>query len=363
MNYNYAMNGGISWMDPAAWMKALTGGEAQRALTARVEAHKITAEIYTLDGPYYNPSMVVHDGRLRAILRTSDGQNSGNVLGEIVGRKLVHQKIIQDNDAGRAHRGYEDCRLFVLNGRLMALATIGGIQTVGASRPDVCLVDLEAPGGATHQIQSTGQPEKNWMPVVDTIDGSDRFRVICAVDPLVVRTYDFGKQSFSDAPRSAGVIRGGSPLIPYNGGWLCIVHQVHTGEAAKKLNDRNIVYTHRFVRFDHELTQAETSAPFFFQREGIEFAAGLVEWEGHFLVSFGDDDKRACIAEIERGTIVALFSAFSSLIQAAVHPIRDTVVRAAGEVNKSNISHILDKDVRHEARVWRAWQSLLGFHQ
>jgi hypothetical protein len=63
---------------------------------------------------------------------------------------------------------------------------------------------------------------------------------------------------------------GGSQAIEFDGGRLAIVHEVLAGASEKKW-----VYHHRFVWLDAAGVLRRVSRPFFFHRQGIEFAAGL----------------------------------------------------------------------------------------
>jgi hypothetical protein len=117
-------------------------------------------------------------------------------------------------------------------------------------------------------------------------------------------------------PQSVGSIRGGSQLIPYEGGYIAVVHEVYSvarealgansllgffpqparGPIAYK---SNIVYMHRFVRFDDKLTTATLGAPFYFEDYQIEFCAGLAHFAGKYVLSYGVNDKFARIALVD----------------------------------------------------------------
>ena len=48
------------------------------------------------------------------------------------------------------------------------------------------------------------------------------------------------------------------------------------------------------------------SEEFVFDHPGIEFAAGLVEKDGNFIVSYGNEDVSACLATISKDRALAL---------------------------------------------------------
>jgi predicted GH43/DUF377 family glycosyl hydrolase len=81
--------------------------------------------------------------------------------------------------------------------------------------------------------------------------------------------------------------RGGTQLIEYQGGYLGLVHQ-----APNMWNGRRS-YTHSFVWLSKNLELLEISEPFYLQRKGLEFAAGICSDEGGIIVSYGVAD-RAC---------------------------------------------------------------------
>ena len=93
---------------------------------------------------------------------------------------------------------------------------------------------------------------------------------------------------------ACGLFRGGSQLIPFDDGWLALVHETH-------LHDGQRHYRHRFVGFDASLRLRSVSRPFFFQTRGVEFAAGLA-WRPdgrQLLVSYGVEDREAWLGAVD----------------------------------------------------------------
>jgi len=121
--------------------------------------------------------------------------------------------------------------------------------------------------------------QKNWMPVSGS---SGLFLYTC--DPTIavsvngVRTVEVARH---ETPVCLTDIRGGSQLVKFGAGYLCLAHEV-----AYRENER--FYLHRFIRFDSDFRITSVSEPFYFARlDGIEFCAGL-GWDGDQLVaSFG----------------------------------------------------------------------------
>jgi hypothetical protein len=128
--------------------------------------------------------------------------------------------------------------------------------------------------------------EKNWTPVIKQGD----LKLIYSFTPLNVINITEGKAAidgifkrikFHDA-------RGGTPLIEYKGGFIGLVHQ-----EPNMWNGRRS-YTHSFAWFSKDLELLEISEPFYLQRKGLEFAAGICNVKDGILVSYGVAD-RACM--------------------------------------------------------------------
>jgi len=175
--------------------------------------------------------------------------------------------------------GYEDCRLFWHDGEWRALGATRAWNEQGIC--EAVLLTVKDRGFVDPKILSDIQDghQKNWMPVAGTATGG-RFVVIadCAEEgcPVTER------------------FRGGSQLVPFGDGWLCIIHEI-----ALKMNGRR-VYDHRFVYFDRGFALSAFSEPFSFTGEDIEFCAGLTYSDERTLIaSFGVWDREAWIAKID----------------------------------------------------------------
>jgi predicted GH43/DUF377 family glycosyl hydrolase len=60
------------------------------------------------------------------------------------------------------------------------------------------------------------------------------------------------------------------------------------------------LYTHVFIRFDENGKPIEMTDHFKFNGDGIEFAAGLIEYGNDYVISYGKDDLTSHIASIEK---------------------------------------------------------------
>lgn len=97
-------------------------------------------------------------------------------------------------------------------------------------------------------------------------------------------------------------ISGGSQYIPFEGGYLAVVHEA----VAHPAHGRRI-YQHRFVWLDENLTNHRLSVPFVFHDVQIEFAAGLARGQNDDLVvSFGECDSGAWLATVKASEVAAM---------------------------------------------------------
>ena len=267
-------------------------------------------------GPAFNPSLTLFNGKVMALVRTliPNTTRTVNVLGEVRDRGLRDFASVGETRVMPTLQGFEDCRLFALGDELWAVGAHGQPQagpTAGVARSSVALLKIERGVGVSglEFVEAHSQPtdryEKNWVPVV-LPDGG--LKLIYATSPVVVLGWDHAarKAQFPSLPANCGILRGGTALIPYQGGWLSLAHEVSGGQG------QEVLYAHRFVRFNKELTESKAGKAFYFQKRGVEFAAGLLHMadRGSFFVSHGVEDnagltgqKHAFVAEVAEETV------------------------------------------------------------
>jgi len=199
--------------------------------------------------------------------------------------------ILKNDDGFRAH-GFEDCRLVqAADGGFFASASVRNLnpdlawQCSTYGSVEMAVLELneswEITGVDVIRDFGIGCIQKNWMP----ISGKDRSWVYTC-DPTIVIAMEDGKirQCSSNRPNVClSDLRGGSQVVPYRDGWLCLAHEVaHIPER---------VYLHRFVVFDAAFKIEAISDPFYFaRRDGVEFCAGLAWDRGLLVASFGTND-------------------------------------------------------------------------
>lgn len=238
----------------------------------------------------FNPSVIVWDGALLVSLRTFvDGVRpySHVVLVRMTDDwRFEHARLAQGQIATLL--GLEDVRLFVMGGKLMGTAT--------TSHNQLSVVEFSSSGDVETVRPQPPGAHKNWAPV---LDGSGR---ILFSPHGAVMTLKPGSRFVTPLPtgmRFSDWLRGGSQLVPYGDGFIAVVHEsVDVGGRQRR------IYLHRFIRYDASLKVEHVSPPFTFERQGIEFACGLAQWHGRWVISYGVED-RECRLVIVSTEVVA----------------------------------------------------------
>lgn len=270
---------------------------ALRAEYKPLRIHRATLAASGLsDAELLNPSVCVHRGELRVVVRALAHAKTYNFLGRVTDDWELTQAREMKNLTGQQNPfGYEDCRLFDLDGELHASAT------VLSKYATLVVLDIDDRGdfvGA--HAQWSERHEKNWMPIA--VGRSLRF--VYSVEPTsLVVSYNRDTcnvyPSVSNFTSTKHYLRGGSQLEPYGDGFIALVHQVHRSPT---------MYLHRFVRFDRDLQVVKMSEPFYFLKKGIEFCAGLVRWRDRWVVSFGVADKEAHLGLVDDDVVRGLIA-------------------------------------------------------
>ena len=190
--------------------------------------------------------------------------------------------------------GFEDCRLFERGGRYYASTTVRDLREDG--HHEMAVLTLDEGWRATRvdvvRDYEAARVQKNWMPVVGrSVGRADGTTFLYLCDPTVVIDCAPGgtvELARSAPPRCLVDLRGGSQVVPHEGGWLCVTHEVAWRPER--------VYLHRFVRLNAEFQVTAVSDPFYFCRVGIEFCAGLARDGDKLVASFGVNDASAHLA-------------------------------------------------------------------
>ncbi|HLQ90069.1 MAG TPA: glycosyltransferase [Xanthobacteraceae bacterium] len=215
--------------------------------------------------------------------------------------------------------GFEDLRIFGWHGVLWCNACFRELTPEAWCEQVLARIDETAAGVCRLTDWRILQPEgprehqKNWMPQVS----GDNLRFVYNCDPTRI-VNERGETVAQTVPKIAGKnFRGGTQLIAFDEGWLALIHEVQWRAGA---NQR--YYHHRFVWFDTKCVLQAISRPFFFNRKGIEFAAGLA-WHPdgrRLLISYGVGDAESWIATVDEADVRALLEEVDFLANGDVTP-------------------------------------------
>jgi FkbM family methyltransferase len=208
--------------------------------------------------------------------------------------------------------GFEDLRLFSWRGALWCSAALLELTPQGWCQQALARIDESADGQCRladwRVLAPEGPPrhEKNWMPLVEPTPaaaGGEALRFISHCDPT--RLIDHTAQAVAETTPAiaAEQFRGGTQAIKFDGGWLALVH-----EASSDASGGDRAHNHRFVWFDESCALRGVSRPFFLQKQGVEFAAGLA-WHpdcGRLIISYAVRDGKAWIATVDAAEVRAV---------------------------------------------------------
>jgi len=254
-----------------------------------------------------NPSVAVHDGKLKIVVRAVNYTIDENGRYVMPGSTIETTNFLLDEGeiklpvdfpppASSEVLGFEDMRLFSHKGILWTISCVRQLSASGICKQVVARLDGNQLGRWFVTLAGDAdRHEKNWMPVV----GQHAFmKFVYSCDPVrVIDGYGLTRPGClvvdgHNTPIFAERFRGGSQVIRFRSEWLAIVHEV-------LWHDGRRVYLHRFVLFDDDWNMTEISRPFYFLRKGIEFCSGLVEFNGRLVLSFGVNDAEAWTATLD----------------------------------------------------------------
>lgn len=266
-----------------------------------------------------NPSVATHEGKLLCVVRSVnyeivDGRyvmpdedhgviKTQNYLVELSSDLQVAGPAQWIRDMATDPRfpslvlGYEDLRLISVGGRLHASATVR--DRIEDCRCEIAILDLDANADVrTAHVQRGNDHEKNWMPIAGQLSW------IYKCDPTLVIRYNPSTEECDDSEESIPALgldhlRGGSQLVPYGDGFLCVAHEV-------VYRDSKRVYLHRFVRFGPDFRILAVTDPWVFHGIGIEFCAGLAQVGEKLVLSYGLKDSEAWALSMDVADVTKL---------------------------------------------------------
>lgn len=226
----------------------------------------------------------------------------------------VSMKEVDFSEAGiKFRRGAEDGRLFWRDDSWWFTA---GIKEIAAPLPRIALFKLDENLKATLvKIYNDGElydVEKNWMP---TYKKNPKFDFVYSETQTYVD--GVGPVDVRKASDEIVGLRGGSCLWELEDGtYLAIIHKAHdhftTGYDPRKfgvVETRFRTYTHCFVRYGSNGVLVGLSDEFVFEKQQIEFAAGLVVSGKDVIVSYGYKDVASYLGKIELTKVMEMLNA------------------------------------------------------
>jgi hypothetical protein len=198
-----------------------------------------------------------------------------------------------------ATNGIEDIRLFRWRNSIYGL----GAGLASADNIHFCTRQLlmRIEGNTVVEYSLLQSPinapiEKNWTPVVV---GEDLF-IIYTLSPFAVYKFEDSELKLvkGEPPSTNTVgIRGGTRFVRMGEKYIGLSHLPPTRCMGKTY------YRHVFVLLDIGMNVEDISEPFFIQRRGIEFAAGLEMHDNGLLLSYGVSDRAAACVIVPRSEL------------------------------------------------------------
>lgn len=302
-----------------------------------VDLQELGATLVTygeIDDPamrHFNPSIAFHDGKLKIAIRSCNfavergGKwyfRDGNAYSKtdvlygdldpdtLQVTNLSKLKLSGNSPTRVLVAGLEDVRLFSRKDGMHAIGFESDRLTRSLHNESASLAEYVIKGDELIYIRTLEKPkkdwpEKNWAPT-----------------DVPTREFDFtysDTQVWKDGKLigepSTTQIHGGSQLLQQSdGSYLSIVHEKildpkHAyaySRLSRNVYDKYIYYTY-LARHNKQGTVTQLSKPFRFGTlENIEFASGMVEYNGDLLISLGIRDCKFAIARIGKNKLLGL---------------------------------------------------------
>jgi len=210
--------------------------------------------------------------------------------------------------------GLEDARVVRWNGKLYLCGVRRDTTTNGVGRME--LSEIEVTADSVKEISrvridapapNTSYCEKNWMPILDKpyhfIKWTNPTEVVKA-DPVTGACETIILQELN--ADYSGNIRGGSQVIPWEDGYLCLNHITYLFKS--ELQRKNARYRHVFTKFDKDFKIQKVSKEFSFLEGEIEFACGMAQLNDDLLITFGFQDNASFLLKTPKKIVESLLN-------------------------------------------------------
>jgi predicted GH43/DUF377 family glycosyl hydrolase len=210
--------------------------------------------------------------------------------------------------------GLEDARVVRWSGKLYLCGVRRDTTTNGVGRME--LSEIEVSADSVKEISrvridapapNTSYCEKNWMPVLDKpyhfIKWTNPTEVVKA-DPVTGACETVVLQELNAG--YSGNIRGGSQVIPWEDGYLCLNHITYLFKS--ELQRKNARYRHVFTKLDKDFKIQKVSKEFSFMEGEIEFACGMAQLNDDLLITFGFQDNASFLLKTPKKIVENLLN-------------------------------------------------------
>jgi hypothetical protein len=204
--------------------------------------------------------------------------------------------------------GLEDCRLVQWNEKLYVCGVRRDLDTKGTGRMELSEIVIDgAKVKEVSRYRIPGPPPdseycmKNCTPILDK-----PFHLLKWTNPTALMKFDVSGKETEVFETSSYVpakndMRGGSQVIPFNDGYLTLVHETDLYKSEQDRKDAT--YRHRFVYWDKDFQLQKMSKLFSFLNMKIEFCCGMVEHNNNMLITFGAQDNAAYILKVSKSFV------------------------------------------------------------
>lgn len=286
----------------------------------------IYGEINDPDMRHFNPSIAWHQGKLYIAIRSCnfavepkgkwyfrDGSaysKTDVLLGELNPdtlqvSNLQKLELSPDSPIEILVSGLEDVRIFHRADGLHAVGFKSDRLTTSLHNASTGMAEYVIKGNTLQYIRTLSKPdkntvEKNWNP-------ADQPSKLFDFTYSPTQVWKDGK--LIGEPYK-GQVHGGSQLLKQkDGNYLSIVHQKNLDPIYGARVYDKYIYVNYLAQHDKNGIITKLSTPFRFgTQEYIEFAAGMVEHEDNFIMSFGIRDCKYGIAKIKREALMGLLA-------------------------------------------------------
>lgn len=204
--------------------------------------------------------------------------------------------------------GLEDVRLVEWNDKLYGIGVRRDLDNIGTGRMEIS--ELEFTSSSVKEVSRyriPGPPPdeeycmKNCTPILDK-----PFHLLKWTNPTCLMKFDVtGKETevFETSPyiKVKNDMRGGSQVIPFNDGYLTLIHETELYNSEQ--GNKNATYRHRFVVWDKDFKIKKVSKLFSFMNMKIEFCCGMAEYKDDYLITFGAQDNAGYILKVSKSVV------------------------------------------------------------